>query len=264
MNKKRLKKIIILKYYRTWRKIKHLLLTIKLPVLLDLIRWLTVDFIRLFTRPRRVHLYGIRMYCGLYGQGKTMALTEYLERMRQRYGDKIYIATNYYYKGQDFPINSWKDLMPDYDKPIIFGYDEIQNEFNSRDYSNFPYELLTLLTQNRKGNGKQIVCTAQRFVRVDKIFRELCQEIGECKTRFGRLTSVKVFDWEDYEMLLKTPNVNMRMKIHPKWRRIFVQSDYIREQYDSFKMLESAKSKEYITRTERAAQDTLLSNIIVE
>lgn len=234
-----------------------------LPVLLDLIRWKVVDTYRLFTRERRTHLYGIKMYCGLYGQGKTMALTEYLVRMRKRYGDRIYIATNYFFVGQDFPIESWQDLLKEYDRPVIFGYDEIQNEFNSRDYANFPYELLTLLTQNRKGHGKQIVCTAQRFVRVDKIFRELCTDIIECKTRFGRLTSLKTFDWEDYEMLLKTPNVNLRMKIHPKARYLFVQSDKLRNMYNSYQMLESAKSKEYISRNERAVQDRL-SHITVD
>lgn len=250
--------------HNIWKGFKRYYKAFPLPTVLDLLRWLSIDIYRGIRYKRRLHVYGIRMYCGLYGQGKTMALTEYLERMRKKHGDQIYIATNYYYRGQDFPIHTWKDLLKDYDKPIIFGYDEIQNEFNSRDYSNFPYELLTLLTQNRKGNGKQIVCTAQRFVRVDKIFRELCSEVTECKTRFGRLTSLKTFDWEDYEMLLKTPNVNMRMRIHPKWRYIFIQSDHLRNQYDSYQMLESAKSKEYITRNERALQDNLLSNIIVE
>lgn len=32
-------------------------------------------------------------------------------------------------------------LLWEYDKPVIFAYDEIQNEFNSRNYRNFPYEL---------------------------------------------------------------------------------------------------------------------------
>ncbi|MGL4338419.1 MAG: hypothetical protein ACRCST_16160 [Turicibacter sp.] len=222
-------------------------------ILLDLIKWKIVDGYRAYKNrnDKKIHLFGISMYCGLYGQGKTMALTEYLERMRNKYGDKIYISTNYFYEGQDFPLTHWKDLMKEYDKPIIFGYDEIQNEFNSRDYQNFPYELLTLLTQNRKGNGKKIVCTAQRFVRVDKIFRELCTEVVECKTRFGRLTSLKSYDWEDYEQLLKTPIVSMKMKIHTKWRKLFVQTDYIRGRYNSYQMLESAKSKEYISTNEQ-------------
>lgn len=80
-----------------------------------------------------------------------MALTEYLTRMRKKYGDKIYICTNYGFRDEDFKLTHWRDLLSDYDKPVIFGYDEIQNEFNSRDYQNFPFELVTMLTQNRKG-----------------------------------------------------------------------------------------------------------------
>ena len=90
-----------------------------------------------------------------------------------------------------------------YDRPVIFGYDEIQNEFNSRDYRNFPYELVKLLTQNRKGHGKQIVGTAQRYGRVDKTIRELCTHVVECKKAwFGRVTKLKKYDVEDYEMFI--------------------------------------------------------------
>ena len=108
----------------------------QLPFLVQVFRWLVVDFINIFRNKRKVHLYGIWLYCGLYGQGKTMVLTEYLTRMRAKYGDKIYISTNYGFKDEDFPLDNWKDLLTEYDRPVIFGYDEIQNEFNSRDYRN--------------------------------------------------------------------------------------------------------------------------------
>ena len=51
--------------------------------------------------------------------------------------------------------NQTNFLLKEYDKPVVFAWDEVQNEFNSRDFKNFPVELLTLLTQNRKGHGKQ-------------------------------------------------------------------------------------------------------------
>lgn len=122
-----------------------------LPFLFRVLPWWCRDIYKYFKYPRKIHLYGIWLYCGLYGQGKTMALTEYLTRMRKKYGDKIYICTNYGFRDEDFKLTHWRDLLSDYDKPVIFGYDEIQNEFNSRDYQNFPFELVTMLTQNRKG-----------------------------------------------------------------------------------------------------------------
>lgn len=224
----------------------------RLPLWIQVFPLLAKDLFRFFKEPRKVHLYGIWMFCGLYGQGKTMGLTEYLYRMRKKYGDKIYISTNYGFKYEDFPLKDWHDLLPEYDKPVIFGYDEIQNEFNSRDYKNFPYELVKLLTQNRKGNGKQIVGTAQRFYRVDKTIRELCTHVIECKKAyFGRVTKTKKYDVEDYEQFLNEVDVMRKRKI-PCSRYLFVQTDLLRDAYDSFQMLDSAKNKEYISAEEKA------------
>jgi ATP-dependent Clp protease ATP-binding subunit ClpX len=224
-----------------------------LPYLLRVWRWNVKDLIHAIRHPREVHLYGIWLYCGLYGQGKTMALTEYLTRMRRRYGDKIYISTNYGFSDEDFPLNDWRELLTEYDKPVIFGYDEIQNEFNSRDYKNFPYELVKLLTQNRKGHGKQIVGTAQRFGRVDKTIRELCTHVVECKRAwFGRVTKTRKYDVEDYEMYLNEIDVVKKRKV-PYKRYKFIQTDALRAAYDSFLMIESAKTKEYVSASEKLA-----------
>jgi len=216
-------------------------------LLLDLLYWKAIDFKRYFIdKERKIHLYGIIGIVGLYGGGKTMTLSHTLDELRKKYGDKIYIATNYFYSGQDFPINSWEDLLPEYDRPVVFGYDEIQNEFNSRDYKNFPLSLMTLLTQNRKGNGKRILYTAQDFTTVDTNFRKLTKDVWVCKTLFGRLTSVKCYDRQDYIQLYETVSVDKKMKIHPFRKFKFVQTDAIRNSYDSFQMLDTARNKTYV------------------
>lgn len=199
-------------------------------------------------QPKKLHFYGIYGYFGLPGKGKTMALSYQLDKYRQRYGDKIYITTNYHYAKQDFPFTTWKQLLESYDKPLIVAWDEVQNEFTSRDFKNFPVELLTILTQNRKGNGIQLLYTAQRWERVDKIFRELTHYAIQCNTIFGRLTTLKYYYWEDYVQLQSTPAVQLKMKIRPTKKIKFVQTDKLRNSYDSYKMLESAKSKEYQER----------------
>lgn len=210
--------------------------------------WKFWDLLHIKETPLR--LWGVWLFCGLYGQGKTMALSEYLTRMRERYKDKIYICTNYGFKGEDFSLDSWKQLIVDYDKPIIFGYDEIQNEFNSREYKSFPPDLIRTLTQNRKGNGKQIVGTAQRFMHVDKVIRDLSSHVVECKTRFGRWTSTKRYDSDDYIQYLSLTDPRQKRRVI-KVKYSFVQSNSLRDCYDSFKMLESAKSKEYVTLHEK-------------
>lgn len=226
--------------------------------LLKFLYWKTIDFYRGLTQPEKpLHLYGIWLYCGLYGQGKTVSLTHYLTQMRKKYGDRIYISTNYGFKGEDFPLLSWKELLTEYDRPVIFGYDEIQNEFNSRDYKNFPYELVKLLTQNRKGNGKQIVGTAQRFGRVDKVIRELCTHVVECRTLCGRWTFLKKYEIEEYEQWLSQKNLNMKSKVMHTSSN-FVQTDALRDSYDSFQMLETATTKEYISAAEKLAMSGVL------
>ena len=82
------------------------------------------------------------------------------------------------------------------------------------------------------------------------MFRELSFLVGDCRTIFGRYTRVRWFDTEDYEMLQSTPNVNQRIKIKPRRIDKFIQTDIIRDNYDSYKMLESAKSKDYMDRKE--------------
>lgn len=226
-------------------------------LILKLLYWKIIDLYR-YLKKRikkeeiKPHIYGIYGYFGLPGKGKTMALTWELDKIRKKYKDKIYICTNYFYEDQDFEFKGWQQLLRRYDKPLIVAWDEVQNEFTSRNFKNFPLELLTLLTQNRKGNGIRIMYTAQRYNRVDKIFRELTHQAVMCNTIFGRLTRMRYYHWEDYEQLNSTTNVDMKVKIRQTKTISFVQTDILRNKYNSYKMLESAKSKDYLDREELA------------
>lgn len=197
-----------------------------------------------------IHLYGIYGFFGLPGKGKTMCMSKYLNDMRDKYGDKIYIMTNYFYDKQDFVFTSWKDLLKEYDKPLIVAWDEVQNEFNSRDFKTFPIALLTLLTQVRKKNGIQILYTAQRWHFVDKNFRSLSFGCYECNTIFGRYTFAKLYDPVDYDNLCSQSDYDKRRRIRPIKYLEFLQTEDLRNCYNSYLMLESAKGKEYMDREE--------------
>lgn len=198
------------------------------------------------------HLYGIYGYFGLPGKGKTMAMCNELVRLRKQYGNDIYIMTNFCYEDEDFPLTSWKDLLKNYDKPVVCAYDEIQNEFCAREYQNFPISLLTLLTQVRKKNGIQILYTAQRWHFVDKNFRTLSFGCYECNTILGCFTIARMYDPIDYDNLCSNSDYDKRRRIHPIKTDSFIQTDELRNCYDSYKMLESAKAKEYMDRKETA------------
>lgn len=201
-------------------------------------------------KERGVHLYGIYGYFGLPGKGKTMAMCNELRRLRKQYGDSIYIMTNFCYKDQDFPFESWRDLIKEYDKPLVCAWDEVQNEFNSRDFKNFPISLLTLLTQVRKKNGIQILYTAQRWHFVDKNFRTLSFGCYECNTILGGYTITRKYDPVDYDNLCSVSDYDKRRKIRPHRTEGFLQTDSLRESYDSYQMLQTAKTKEYMDRNE--------------
>lgn len=203
------------------------------------------------SKGRGVHLYGIYGYFGLPGRGKTMAMCNELKRLRKLHGDNIYIMTNFCYTDEDFAFTSWKDLIKEYDKPLVCAWDEVQNEFNSRDFKTFPISLLTLLTQVRKKNGIQILYTSQRWHFVDKNFRSLSFGCYECSTICGCFTVTRMYDPVDYDNLCSTSEYDKRRKIHPIKTDSFLQTEELRNCYDSYKMLESAKNKDYMDRQEQ-------------
>lgn len=201
-------------------------------------------------KEQQLRLYGIYGYFGLPGKGKTMAMCHRLEQLRDMYGDNIYIMTNFSYNDEDFPFTSWKDLLKEYDKPLVCAWDEVQNEFNSREFKSFPIALLTLLTQVRKKNGVQILYTAQRWHFVDKNFRSLSFGCYECNTVLGCFTITRMYDPVDYDNLCSNSDYDKRRRIHPIRIDSFIQTDVLRDCYDSYKMLETAKSKDYLDRDE--------------
>lgn len=200
----------------------------------------------------KIHMFGIYGFFGLPGQGKTISMTRELNEYRKKYGDKIYIMTNYNYLDQDFEFTDWHQLLKTYDKPLIVAWDEIQNVFASRNFKDFPIQLLTLLTQVRKGNGIRILYTSQRWHFVDKNFRSLSFGCYDCKTIMGRFTIASMFDPEDYDQKCGTLEVEKKQKIHAKVRKSFIQTKKERDAFDSYKMLLTAKDKEYMTREELA------------
>lgn len=201
--------------------------------LLDFIKWKIWDIYHFRKYGKPVHLFGIKCICGMYGQGKTVALTNLAINYRNKYKDKIYISSNYGLGIQDFPIKSVKDITKHYDKPIIFLWDEVQNDFPATDKV-FPKEIREALTLNRKGNGKMIYWCSQDHELVHKTIRRLTIEYGKVRTLFSRYTKIRWFLKEDYEMLIDEIDVDKKRKIKPIRIESFIQSNYIRSLYNSY------------------------------
>jgi DNA replication protein DnaC len=190
--------------------------------------------------------YGVYMFVGLPGSGKTISVVEYLNRLKEKYGDGVNIYTNFRYSKETAPVKSWRDLI-NYEGPAVFVLDEVQLTFNSRSWKDFPPDMVTLLTQNRKMR-KQIITTSQSFERVDKVFRELVNYVIECRCVGGRWIFQKWFEKEDY--VLGGANDNIRHRRRAK-RYNFIASDDIYNSYDTLLRLDDLKKEEYITRGEK-------------
>lgn len=200
---------------------------------LELIKWKIIDLYRAKKYGKTLHLYGVRCLTGMYGCGKTMAMTKLALDLRKKHGDDIYICTNFGLLIQDFEFKDVKQTGVQYDKPIVFMWDEVQNEFPATEKV-FPKEIRQALSLNRKGNGKMFYWASQDHELVHKTIRRLTIEYGVCKTIFGRYTKVRWYRDYDYRALYEEVDINKKMKIHPFKKMKFIQTDFIRSLYNSF------------------------------
>lgn len=202
-------------------------------ILLDFLKWKFIDIYRGIKYKKPIHLYGVRCITGMYGCGKTMTMSKIALDYRKKYEDSIYICSNFGFALQDFEFNNVNQLIKQYDKPIIFLWDEVQNEFPSTD-KNFPKEVRQALSLCRKGNGKMFFWASQDHELVHKTIRRLTIAYGCVKTLGGRLTKIKWYFPYDYQALFEQNNIDKKIKIHAFKRQSFIQTDYIRSLYNSY------------------------------
>jgi hypothetical protein len=176
--------------------------------------------------------YGVHMVAGKQGSGKTVTVAYMLRRFQKMY-PKLKVKTNFDYKHEDGQINHWKDTLGA-DNGIygeILVVDETQNWFNSLQSKDFPIEMMTEITQQRK-QRKCIIGTSQVFERVAKPIREQTYMLYQPFTIAGCLTVVFKF-----EPVIKSDSGNPDKK---RFRGIFffVHNQELRESFDTYHKIE--------------------------
>lgn len=171
------------------------------------------------------------------GSGKTMSLVYSLKQYRKKYGNDIYIFTNFPCKYATATFHSYKQLVRNFNKPVIVGWDELPNDFYKDGFKNFPEDLLRKLTQLRKGNGMKIIYCCQDLSLVDVAFRRLTLSACDCKTFMGYLTMYYEYEIDYYFMKKNSQSVDNKTKVPIKDFKIFYQSKDLRDSYDSFKIV---------------------------
>lgn len=257
--------------------------------------------------------YGIHMYIGMFGHGKTLSMTHRARKLYKKFGNSLLFVSNYsLYDIPYVPLKNFNQLMElgedkpahyscgefidgavpswyydkngkikpeyiDYEKryygedenewilvkmikrweyqATVVLIDEIQSVLSHRNFANFPLELLNVLTQQRK-KRVFIMCSAQRFFMVDKIFRGITTFVIDC-SKFWRLQGASYYDAWDYENAMNPQLVRQR-----KSRWFFVtQKDY--RSYSTEQMISRTASEEFLSNEEKLAR-LGLDNVVNE
>lgn len=180
--------------------------------------------------------HGLHMFCGEQGSGKTISVVQKLIELKHRY-PKSTIRTNMNYNHEDGAIEHWKDLVQNDNG--IYGQvevlDEIQTWFSSLQSKDFPPEMITEISQQRK-QRKMIIGTAQVFSRIAKPIREQTTFVYLPMTIMGCLTWVRVSKpryWDDEKQTFK----------HYIRHYFFVHTREVREAFDTYKKIEKYQAE---------------------
>lgn len=159
-----------LKIYNLW-KLKNK----KFPFIFEFLKWIYIDKFIYHTKKAN---WGIYLFVANPGEGKTLSMVKHIEeKKKENPGLKIY--TNFNYKGETDKIKCWQDIVKA-EKNSIIAIDEAHLTFESTDFKNFPVEILSQLSLNRKLR-KQFICSTQRYERLNKNFRDLANYVVLCK-----------------------------------------------------------------------------------
>lgn len=195
---------------------------------LDFPKQLAYDLITI--DPNTFKEYGMHLLCGEQGSGKTTLMAYLVRKYKQEY-PKVVVRSNFSCSMEDYPLTSWEELTLDTNG--IYGeidcIDEIQNWFSSNQSKNFPPDMLTIITQQRKVR-RCILATSQIFTRVAKPIRENTYLMYYPMTFAGCLTFVRV-----YKPILDEQGTLKERKLRKLF--FFVHDKELREMFDSYKTI---------------------------
>ena len=112
------------------------------------------DIVKLILfRKKEFKLYGIDMYIGMFGKGKTLSMVHKAQQIYKVFGDDVTFLSNIKLNSIPYiPLENFEQLI-DLENQDKLGYvviiDEVSSVLSHRNYANFPIELIGLLTQQR-------------------------------------------------------------------------------------------------------------------
>ena len=193
--------------------------------------------------------FGIDMFIGMFGHGKTLSMVHRANEIYERFGDKVRFISNVDLKSIPYiPLTNFKMLVDigeeDDQKYIgtVVLIDEVENLLSNRNYANFPLSLMHMLTQQRK-KRVYILSSCQRFFMCDKLFRSITTNVYDC-SKFWRFEHIQGYDAWDYENAM-----NSQLLQHNTNAWWFVRNkDY--DSYDTSQMITKCAAEDFISNDE--------------
>lgn len=200
--------------------------------------------------------WGIHLYTGKFGQGKTMLQTIKAYNIAVKY-PQVTIVTNYELKNfpahtKILPLNTAQDILNAPKNSLIL-IDEIGTLFNSRDFSSgknsIPKPLFQHLCQVRK-RRLMIYATVQRFNLLDKQIRDITATVTSCacsgRHPFSRKITALTYDIDEYE----AAQTNRLYLPRPMDTTVCIQKDFYRQLYDTSTLIQGLLTKDYLSDEE--------------
>ena len=225
-------------------------------------RWImyrTYDFL-FFSYTKLLKLYygyGIHLYVGKFGQGKTFSMVYDAYKLACKYKN-LHILTNI--NLQNFPswtkiskLNTVDDIINAQNETLVL-IDEIGTIFNSRDFnsscgSGISKSLFQHLCQCRKRNIS-IFGTVQRYNLLDKQIRDITTDVTVCRSDskypFSRYILTTTYDIDEYEMYMSNRTYNPAKLCN----NVYFQSNMSRNLYDTKQLIDDMLKKDYISDSE--------------
>lgn len=205
-----------------------------------------------FKKWQDFNCYGIDMFVGMFGHGKTLSMTHRARLLYRQFGDRIRFISNYQLNGIPYtPLVNFQQLVDlgeddsEFEGTVVL-IDEIENVLNNRNYAKFPLALLHTINQQRKKHV-YIMCSSPRFFQVDKLFRAITTCVYNCNKHW-RFQHVEVYDAWDYENAMNYRDIK---RIGNTWWFIKNQ-DY--NSYNTEQMISKNAAENFISNKESLAK----------
>lgn len=193
--------------------------------------------------------FGIDLFIGMFGHGKTLSMTHKAKQIYDKFGKKVRFISNYELIGIPYiPLVNFEQIVALGEEEdgkfvgTVVLIDEIEDVLSHRNYANFPLPMLHTLTQQRKVKV-YMMCSAQRFFMVDKLFRGLATHVIDCD-KFWRLQNMRYYDAWDYENAMNTQMIKDKANIW--W---FVKDGDF-DSYDTTQMISKNMAEDFISNDE--------------